>query len=454
MSHKKITLDIKGMHCRSCEILLEGEIEKVAGVKKVRTHYKKGVAEIEYENEPEQSELEKAVNDAGYSIGKEDKKHFLSRNPAEYLELGAAGVILLVVYLVLKSTGILGASINTGGSSGLVGVLIVGLTAGVSTCMALIGGLILGISSRHAELHPEASMAQKFRPHVFFNFGRLASFTVLGGLIGLLGSAFKLSSSVLGILTITLGFVMLFLGLKLVEIFPRLHNKNIVLPKIISRLFGLRMDIQEYSHRGALITGALTFFVPCGFTQAMQLYAVSTGSFMEGALIMGIFALGTLPGIVGIGGLTSAVKGSFARYFFKFAGLVVVLLALFNINSGWNLTGFTFAQVADWGRDQGTLTTGSVEAKIENGKQIVEMVQAANGYSPSQFTIKKDVPVVWKIRSTTQYTCAAYINMPGAGISEPLFLGENTIEFTPTKTGPMRFTCSMGMYSGSFTVVN
>lgn len=440
------------MHCRSCEILLERNIGRIEGVKKVRTNYKKGTGEIEYDRELDWPAIERAVNAAGYSLGKEDKKHFFSRNVMDYMELAASGMILLVIYLLLKEFGIFNLNVNTSTTPGLLGVLIVGLTAGVSTCMALIGGLVLGISSRHAEMHPEATVSQKFRPHIFFNLGRLISYVVLGGFIGLLGSALKLSSSVLGLLTMILGFVMLFLGLKLIEIFPRLHNKSIVLPKGISKLFGLHNEVKEYSHRGAFITGALTFFVPCGFTQAMQLYAVSTGSFVQGAIIMGVFALGTLPGIIGIGGLTSAIKGAFARYFFKFAGLVVIFLALFNISSGYTLSGIDLGSFVKF--NQETTNSQTREAQIVDGKQIIEMTQGPGGYSPRQFTIKKGIPVVWKIKSTSQYTCAAYINMPGAGVSQPLTLGNNTIEFTPTKSGPMRFTCSMGMYSGNFNVID
>jgi sulfite exporter TauE/SafE/copper chaperone CopZ len=451
MSQRKITLGIKGMHCRSCEILLENNIGKVRGVKKVRTSFKNGTAEIEYAEEPEYGELERAVALAGYAIGKEDEKHFFSRNPRDYVELASVGAVLVILYAVLRMTGLLDLQLNMGGTPGLAGVLLVGLTAGVSTCMALIGGLVLGVSSRHAELHPEATMAQKFRPHIFFNSGRLISYVVLGGLIGLLGSVFRLSSPVLGFLTVVLGFVMLLLGLKLIEIFPKLHAKSLVLPKSISRAFGINNEIKEYSHRGAFVTGALTFFIPCGFTQAMQLFAVSTGSFVQGALIMGVFALGTLPGIISIGGLTSAIKGTFARYFFKFAGLVVILLALFNIQSGWNLTGFSLANAVKF--NQETTTVGS-EAKMVDGKQVIEMTQSGNGYSPRQFTVKKGIPVVWNIKSTSRYTCAAYIDMPSVGVSQPLMLGDNTIEFTPTNTGVMRFTCSMGMYTGSITVTD
>jgi plastocyanin domain-containing protein len=85
--------------------------------------------------------------------------------------------------------------------------------------------------------------------------------------------------------------------------------------------------------------------------------------------------------------------------------------------------------------------------------QVVNMTQTASGYSPNKFTVKKGVPVKWVIDSQNAFTCAASIRMPAYNIAQFLQAGSNVITFTPTATGPVRFTCGMGMYSGTFTVV-
>jgi len=451
MNSHTVTINIKGMHCRSCEIILEKNIGKVPGVRGVHTNYKKGRAQIySGAQAPDMRLIEKAIIESGYAIGMNDKKSWLSKDPQEYMELTAMASVLFALWVILGAFGVFDIGFSVGSSPSMFTVLLVGLTAGVSTCMALVGGLVLGMSARHAELHPEATSMEKFRPHLFFNVGRLMSYGVLGGLIGLLGSAFRLSSSTLGVLVIILGIVMFFLGLKLTNIFPKLTATSFfVLPKFVSRAFGISRETKEYSHTGSLLTGAATFFVPCGFTQAMQLYAISTGSFTQGATIMFLFALGTMPGLLGIGGLTSAIKGAFARYFFKFAGLLVILLAFVNISSGLNLSGITFNLPAANRPASGQAP--SVE--ISGGVQIVRMTQAV-GYSPNRFTVKKGVPVKWIINSTNPYTCASFLVVPSLRITRALQEGENSIEFTPTQTGDIRFTCSMGMFSGVFTVVN
>jgi uncharacterized protein len=344
------------------------------------------------------------------------------------------------VYYFAKSFGLLTLDVNAESASFFV-VLMVGLVAGVSTCMALVGGLVLGISARHAEAHPEISTKQKFTPHLYFNLGRILGFGFLGGVLALLGSALQPSAGTLGLMTIIIGGVMIFLGLKLVEIFPALKEKSISLPKGISKFFGMHKEQKEYSHKGSFITGALTFFLPCGFTQAMQLYAVSSGSFVDGVLIMSLFALGTAPGLLGIGGLASVFKGKKARVFFATTGLAVIILGWVNINNGSQLI------------FQGKAKTIAPSANNSLEIQEIKMTQESSRYSPNILTVEKGKKVRWIITSANQFSCASSIVMPKYGISKNLVKGENIIEFIPTEIGEIPFSCSMGMYRGKFIVV-
>lgn len=444
----KKTYNIKGMHCRSCEILIEDNIlSKIEGVKKVDINYHKGLVQVYY-NQPTLSDgqVRKVIENAGYRMGIGLKEPFLSRDPMVYIELLFAGGVLLFVYFLIQIFGVFNLSYGFGNSPGLIAVVLIGLTAGISTCMALVGGIVLGISARHANLHPEATPAQKFRPHLFFNVGRLISYIFLGGLIGMAGSAFRFSSPVLGTLIVVVGVVMLFLGLKLIEIFPRLDS-GLVLPKKISRFLGLNSEIKEYSHKNSFLSGAATFFLPCGFTQAMQLYAVSTGSFTRGGLIMGLFALGTMPGLLGIGGITSSVKGWFKSYFFKFAGLMVIILGLLNVSYGYNLTGITLGNLNFEKQEE-------LSGIFEDGKQVVKITQYGNGYSPNNVTVKVGIPVKLLIKATNLYSCSASFVIPKYNIFTGLKEGNNEIEFTPINTGLVKFSCSMGMYTGVINVIN
>ena len=450
------TIHVSGMHCHSCELLIEEELLKVPGIQKAVVKQNKGTADIYFQGQLDESLFDQAVCNAGYTLGL-DNKPFFSKNINDYKELFLSFLLIFNLFFLAKSLGILNIDTNHAGNySSLPVVFLVGLTAGISTCMALVGGLVLGASANFAKKHPLATSLEKFKPHVFFNFGRIISYTLLGALIGYLGSFFQLSTSVLGILIIIVGLVMLLLGLQLTDISPRLKNINFSLPSGIAKLLGIKeRKNQEYSHTNSLLMGALTFFLPCGFTQAMQLYAMSTGSPTQGALILGTFALGTAPGLLGIGGLTSLLKGAIARYFFKTAGLVVTALAIFNIINGYNLAGLNIvSSILAATRSTLTSTSPDKNVTLENGVQIVRMNQTGSGYTPNRFTIKKDIPVKWIITSLDSQTCASSIVSDKLGVRASLKSGDNVFEFTPKEVGSIRFSCLMGMYTGSFNVVD
>lgn len=455
VQYKRI-IPIKGMHCRSCELLIEEELLKITGIHKVNVSEKKGIAEIFYKGAVQEIHIRNAISSSGYSIGK-DTKTWISKNPRDYDDLIKAGIALVAFYFIAKGLGLFNIAFGSQNNlASLPVVLLVGITAGLSTCMALVGGLVLGVSARFSEKHPNASPRQKFKPHIFFNIGRVFFFFIFGGLIGYFGSFLQLGPSSIGFLTIMVGIVMLLLGLQTIAIFPKLEKIRFTLPKGLYKLVGIdNQKESEYSNKSSFILGGLTFFLPCGFTQAMQLYAISSGSPMTGALTMAVFAIGTTPGLLGVGGLTALIKGAFAKPFFKFVGLMVIALALFNISNGLNLTGIGLPDIR--GVNKASANSGSSfsdpNVTLENGVQIVRMTQGYNGYSPSEFTIQRGLPVKWIITSTDGNTCAASIFSSELGVRKILNEGENVIEFTPEDTGSIRFSCSMGMYTGSFNVI-
>lgn len=450
---KKITISIKGMHCTSCEILIEGELKKIPEIEKANIDHHRGVAEIYYSKQkPNPDEINNAIRQAGYESGQDEVKSWMSRDLDVYKDLGIAAFFLICGYVILKTFGLINFNIGSPSSPQELGaVLLIGLTAGVSTCLALVGSMVLGLSANHASQHPEATSWQKFRPHLFFNAGRILSYFVLGGILGVVGSLIQLNNIAQGILMVLVGLVMLLTGLKLVGIFPILDSVTFTLPKKLSEFLGVNKGHnQEYSHSNSFWLGAVTFFLPCGFTQAMQLLAITAGSFWAGSMVMGVFALGTTAGLLAVGGITSLVTGTFARRFFKFAGLVVIILSLFNISNGINLTGWKTA----FGQTVANVDISDPNVTLVDGVQEVRMTEGYGGYSPNKFTIQKNVPVKWIIDAEAPGSCAASLIVPDLKIQKILRAGENVIEFTPTEVGRLQFSCVMGMYTGVFNVVD
>lgn len=448
----KITVDIAGMTCRSCELLTEDELSSVPGVSKVKTNFRKGYAEIFYQGEkPSDAHIEQAIQNAGYTVGKGDRP-WISSDISVWVETLFAFCIVVVLFLFAKAFGLFDISLGASAKlSSLPFVFLLGIVAGLSTCMAMVGGLVLAVSVRFSERHPEATVRQKFLPNVYFNIGRVGGFALLGGLLGSLGSMFQLSSLTVGWMTILIGGVMLLVGLQLLELFPRLSMWKLQLPKSIAQVLGIQSHTKkEYSHGRTMLLGALTFFLPCGFTQLVQLFIVSQGSMAIGALTMGTFALGTTPGLIGIGGIAATAKGTFRRFFFKGAGIVVIALGLFNFQNGSALMSLGKLEKPVDTNETTQATTVAPSKEV----QVINVVQKANGYYPSSLTVKRGQPVKLIVDSEDSYTCATSFMIPKVGVRKTLTPGENVFEFTPDKSGPIPFSCSMGMYRGVINVTD
>jgi sulfite exporter TauE/SafE len=423
---------------------LEEKIKNISGVEKVKASHRESLIEAYYEDRiPDSEEIREIIKDAGYEVGADDGLGWFSRDINDYVYLLQGAIILIVLYLVSNFLGIFDFTFNPENFS-LMAIFVMGLVASVSTCMALVGGLVLSISSLYSKSHPEMSASQKFIPHLYFNLGRVLGFGFLGGMLAAGGSILQLSGNLLGLTIMIIGLAMIILGFKLIKIFPFLERMSVVLPKNIAKFLGTAREQKKYSHRSAFLSGVITFFLPCGFTQAVQLYAVSSGSFTAGALVMSVFAMGTMPGLLGIGGLSSVLKGAKSKLFFATAGLAVILFGWSNLVSGSHLF---FQENIIKDADNGVTEDGVTAV------QEIRMTQGSSGYTPREFVIERGKKVRWIINSTNQFSCASSISVPQYGIKRNLKLGENIIEFTPTATGDISFSCTMGMYRGKFVVV-
>jgi copper chaperone CopZ len=259
------TVPIKGMHCASCELLIAEELESIPGVTSAQASLKTSSATIVSAEQVSDKDIESAVQAAGYEVGYESgQKPFFTHNERIWKDFAIGIIVVLGLYVLFQVLGIdkLVSSTSNSTSTGTM-ALLVGLTAGFSTCMALIGGLVISVAAKYAENHPTETALQKFRPHLFFNAGRIVSFIAFGAIIGAIGSAFALKGTFLGLLTIAVGAVMLVLGLQLTEIFPRI-TRGLALPSGLAKKLGINTRKErEYSHKNAFLMGAATLTEHC-----------------------------------------------------------------------------------------------------------------------------------------------------------------------------------------------
>ena len=193
----------------------------------------------------------------------------------------------------------------------------------------------------------------------------------------------------------------------------------------------------------AFLLGGLTFFLPCGFTQALQLYVLAKGDFLTGALTMLAFALGTLPALLSLSAVSSFAKGAVQRHFLKFAGAAVILLGIMNIQSGLVLTGIGSEPASVAERAQ---ASAEAQQAATMEPQRISMKVVGLDYQPNQFTVKQGVPVQWWIDGSQADGCGRILVAPRLRIQKILSANSTTlITFTPDHPGEFAFNCGMGM---------
>ena len=321
---KTYTFHVSGTHCPSCKILIEDVLNEHSLIKNARVNLKRETVEIETDSDQSPEELAQTLTDKikpnGYALLVE-KSVKEKQSGGVIWKAVPIGLLFLILFFILQKSGILNFGI--GGELTPATSFIIGLIASVSSCLAIVGGLVLSLSAKISE--DNVSDTKTF---LLFHTGRLVSFATLGGVLGLVGSAIGINFTFTAILGILASVVMLLLGLNLVGVFAK--NK-IALPGGVFNFF----KKIEHKTLTPLIVGFATFFLPCGFTQSMQVSALGSGSFMSGLLIMFAFALGTLPMLVLLSfGSASFAHGRHAPLFFKSAGVVVIGLGIFSLLSG------------------------------------------------------------------------------------------------------------------------
>lgn len=317
------TFHVNGMHCKACVLLSESELAEHPKVVSAKSSLRTRSVEIrgDFGDRPP----EDIAEELSAFLSEHTLSTTVHKRHVDWDEFGVAVPIVIscaAVFVLLQEIGLV--NLVSGDSVTYGMAFLVGIIASLSTCMAIVGGLVLSISATFARL------GDRTKPQALFHIGRIASFLVLGGVIGLLGSAFRLSSTGSFVLSLTVALFMLALGINLLDVFRWSNHLQPSMPRFVSKR-ALGATNLTHAFTPALVGGA-TFFLPCGFTQAMQFYAVSTGSLVAGALTMFFFALGTLPALALLSFTSLAVRTRTSQgVFFKTAGLLVILFAVFNV---------------------------------------------------------------------------------------------------------------------------
>lgn len=444
---KKTTIYVQGMHCPSCDILIKDKIGELGNVKEVKADFKTQKAEICYIGSFGKNQIDEAnkkIAPFGYQINNPSTSlrtgQQLTIEPLtkRFFDFGAIAVILFILFFFAQELNLI-PKINTNGTLTFGTVFLLGLIASTSTCMATSGALFLATIGKINN--------NNLFPAISFNLGRILSYGFFGFIAGLIGKTLVSNLQISSLFTLVISFFMVVIGLDMAKI---ISLQGIFTQTFTKGIFErLNRRLIKNPQKSALLLGAITYFLPCGFTQTVQLYALGLANPVQSAGIMMIFALGTTPALLAIGFTSSFTKFSFYPTIQKVMGTLVFLVGMYYFTNFLSIYGINLNIIPSL---QGKARVLGSNVRVENGVQVVSMNVNFSGYYPNSFTVKKDVPVRWEINGENVFGCQGYLIVPKLGIQKTLTRGINLIEFTPKEEGTIGFSCAMGMYRGVFNV--
>lgn len=493
-------LRIGGMSCVNCQNKIERKLKNTAGVRKVTVSYNTCLADISYDSDIITiKDIQTIIEKMDYKVLPETEK-----GSPDIGRIVSLLVIIVLLYVLLQQFGILNLLVPSQLADSQMGygmLFIVGLLTSVH-CIAMCGGINLSQCIPQVENGSgNRSGLETFRPAILYNLGRVSSYTTIGFLLGFIGmlvgkgSGVGISTLFQGLLKIIAGIFMVIMGINMLGIFPFLRHFNLRMPKSLV----VKIGRKKAGSSRPLIVGFLNGLMPCGPLQSMQIVALVSGNPFAGALAMFLFSLGTVPLMLGFGSLISVLGKRFAQKVMNIGAILVVVLGLAMLSQGGSLSGillpnrlliliillcaigviFSIPFGRSWHKGVGIAVViviiigGSIawnnlneSRRLNKANESVEEVEIADGMqiinstlTPGRYpniTVQAGIPVKWVIDAPkgTINGCNYKMLLREYGIEHEFTQGENIIEFTPTESGTVQYTCWMGMIRGNIFVTD
>lgn len=432
----------KGTSCLSCERLIKERARKIKGVKEIEFDHITERGFVVFNDEF--TSLDKVLSTIGgknYICSPADELTAKNKNSIKTFGWAFAiiGLFVVAYYGMAFVERIQLPELTPTMSYGLLFVF--GILTGFH-CIGMCGGFVVSYTADEAK-----KGRFSYRSHLSYGFGKVVSYTVIGGIFGLIGSVFVFTPLLRGVVGLLAGMFLIIYGLSILNIFPRLKKIRFQAPKSLMKFAGHRSE-----HSSPLVIGLLNgLMIACGPLQAMYILAAGTGSLVQGATILFVFGLGTLPVMIGFGLLAGTISSRTTATILKVSGILVIVIGLFMINNGLALTGTGLDIGSFFGSSGGNISSSNT---TQQGYQEIHMAVLASGWQPDTFTLVRGVPVHWIIDGKQLTGCNRAIQVPEYNLSFDIQPGLQAIEFTPTKAGTILWSCWMGMIHGKFIVVD
>lgn len=443
MSIKSITINVNDMVCKSCEKAIDNELKKLKGVLESKSNYKESTTYIKYDDSKcNYEDITSKVKKVGYSVSKRGIN--LKESKSEVISIIGIVFVAIIIIKLGQNSGSFNMSEALNTKVSFLALFVIGLLTSLH-CVGMCGGIMM---SQSIEIS-NGPIKDKIKPAILYNFGRLISYTVLGGLVGGIGQVFSVSTGLQSGITIFAGVFMVIMGFNMSG-FKTFREFSIKLPWANCKNNSKKI-------KSPFIVGMLNGFMPCGPLQTMQLYALASGSVLLGALSMFFFAIGTIPLMLIFGVVANLLSQKNSAKLMKLSGIIIIVLGITMASRGLSLVGIDFSTITSKLSSSSTQSQSEVplgsKATIVDGKQTIEITAGTRGYSPKVVYIQKDIPTDFIINGERLTSCNNEINIPSLNIKKKLESGENIISFTPGDSD-ISYSCWMGMLRGNIKVVD
>ncbi len=451
MSLPSVRVHIGGMTCPLCGERVTKALAALPFVESASASFSAGYADVILKEGVRKVDvlplLEDAVRQAGY---------IPCAAPTLFCRLFSFGRVLALAALfclLLKyalPSDLAGFFPDPGSAAGMASLFVIGLLTSAH-CLAMCGGIAMTQSMMAAG----STARPLFSAVLCYQGGRLLAYAAAGALAGFLGQSLALTPFMRGCVMLFAGIFMLAMALNMLGMFAFLRRLRPVRPRTADgwRRRVLAATPSAGHCRAALLIGLANGLMPCGPLQSMQIYALGTGSALDGACSMAVFCLGTMPAMLALGLAAGRLNRNCSRMILQVSAAVVMALGLGMMGSGLALTGHAVPSPAFFSPSV-SLPENAAVARLADGGQEVSSLADYGEYQP--IVVQRGIPVSWNLKmpEDTLVGCNNEIIAADFSIRRKLQEGDNIIRFTPEKARSYVFSCWMGMIKSSITVVD
>lgn len=207
-----------------------------------------------------------------------------------------------------------------------------GLFGGFGHCLGMCGPIVASYSV--------ALKSKTLAPHILYNIGRVSTYVLLGGMVGMTGSFIGIAGHIQGlqrfIMTLA-GVLIILMGLGLAGLVPKIpfmKNRGILSLSFIQRI--KHLSSENLTIGSFYPIGIFWGFIPCGLVYTALIAAARTGmeaknhfsGFFEGILMMLLFGLGTMPALLLFGKIICVIGERMRLRLYRLSAFVMIIIGI------------------------------------------------------------------------------------------------------------------------------